>query len=79
MFVAAMLAAAAVTADRPQIVRAGLSQIPHTSRLYEAVELVLKQFEAGEKQQNVFKNIHRKYDEHDSHDWCHTISNAMIV
>ena len=23
--------------------------------------------------------IHKKYDEHNSHDWCHTISNAMIV
>ena len=23
--------------------------------------------------------IHEKYDEHNAHDWCHTISNAMIV
>lgn len=23
--------------------------------------------------------IHNKWNEHSSHDWCHTISNAMIV
>ena len=27
----------------------------------------------------IFKMIHEKYDEHSGHDWCHTISNAMIV
>lgn len=79
MFVSAMLAAAAVTADRTQILRAGLAQIPRTSRLHEAVTSVLEQFESGVSQQAVFKGIHRKYDEHSPHDWCHTIPNAMIV
>ena len=26
-----------------------------------------------------FDHIHRIYDEHSPHDWCHTLSNAMIV
>jgi len=41
MFVAAMLAAAAVTDDMEEIIRSGLAQIPYSSRLYAAVERLL--------------------------------------
>ena len=79
MFVAAMLAVAAVNSSIPDIILGGLAQIPHTSRLYEAVMEVLTGFEGGVSADDCFKRIHEKYDEHTSHGWCHTIPNAMIV
>lgn len=79
MFVAACLAAAAVTDDFEEIILAGLSEIPHTSRLFEGVMSVLEDFKAGTSSKECIDKIHAKYDEHDGHDWCHTISNAMIV
>lgn len=79
MFVAAMLAVAAETNNIKDIIFGGLAEIPHTSRLYEEIMLVLNGFENGVSQSDCFKTIHEKYDEHCAHDWCHTISNAMIV
>lgn len=79
MFVAAMLAAAAVTNEIETILLCGLAQIPYTSRLYEDVMFVLKAFRESVPQKDCFEHIHRKYDEYTSHGWCHTNSNAMIV
>ncbi|MBQ8894739.1 MAG: ADP-ribosylglycohydrolase family protein [Clostridia bacterium] len=79
MWVAAMLAAAACTGDIKTILAAGLSEIPHTSRLHEAVTDIIKGYEAGISQETCFADIHARYDEYTSHGWCHTISNAMIV
>jgi ADP-ribosylglycohydrolase len=79
MFVAAMLAVAAETNNIKDIILGGLAQIPHTSRLYEEIISVLSDFENGVSQSDCFNTIHKKYDEHSTHDWCHTISNAMIV
>lgn len=79
MFVAAMLAVAAVTDDMKEIVAGGLAQIPYTSRLYEDLMTVVRGYESGMSQQEIFQLIHRKYDEHSPHGWCHTNSNAMIV
>ncbi len=79
MFVAAMLACAAETDNIKDIILGGLAEIPHTSRLYEEIMLVLDGFEKGVSKEACFKSIHEKYDEHITHDWCHTISNAMIV
>lgn len=79
MLASAMIAAAACTQDIPTIIRNGLAQIPHTSRLYEAVSDVLTGWEKGVSQEECFADIHTRYDEHNAHDWCHTISNAMIV
>ena len=79
MWVSAMLAAAAATRDIPTIIRSGLAQIPHTSRLHEAVSQVLMWFETGISSEKCFANIHARFDEFVEHDWCHTISNAMIV
>ncbi len=79
MLVAAMLATAAVTDDMKEIIMGGLSQIPYTSRLYEAVLEVLTGYESGVTEKECFAAVHRRYDEHDPHDWCHTISNAVIV
>jgi ADP-ribosylglycohydrolase len=79
MFVAAMVAAAAVTNDIKEIILCGLSQIPKTSRLYEAINNVICQYDNGTSQKDCFADIHNKFDEFTSHGWCHTISNAMIV
>ena len=79
MFVAAMLAVAAITDDIEKIILGGLAQIPDTSRLYEDVMSVLDSYKSGVSQKACFDKIHEKYDEYTSHGWCHTISNAMIV
>ena len=79
MFVAAMLAAAACTDDMKTVILAGLAQIPHTSRLYEAVMWVLTGYENGLSAKDCFAEVHNRYDEHMGYGWCHTISNAMIV
>lgn len=79
MFAAAMISAAFCTEDIKLIIEEGLAQIPHTSRLYEAVSDVIAEYESGVSQKDCFADIHSRYDEHSAHDWCHTISNAMIV
>lgn len=79
MWVAAMLAAAAVTDDIEEIIRAGLSEIPERSRLTEDVRLVLGWRKAGYRWEEALDMIHERYDESHPHHWCHTNSNAMIV
>lgn len=79
MFVAAMLAAAAVTKNFEEIIRCGLAQIPCTSRLYSEITYVLDEYKKGATAKTVFDAIHSKYDEHTGYGWCHTIPNAMIV
>lgn len=79
MFISAMLACAAVTDNIEDIIRGGLAQIPHTSRLYEAVNQTILDYHSGVPQQDCFRKIHVAYDEYTGYGWCHTISNAMIV
>ena len=79
MFAAAMIAVAGVTSDLKDIVLGGLAQIPQTSRLHKDVMSVVTDWENGVPQEEAFANIHRQWDEHIQHDWCHTNSNAMIV
>lgn len=79
MFVAAMIASAAATDEIEEITESGLSVIPRTSRLYEAVEVLINDYRSGVKQCDAFKKIHERFDEFSEHDWCHTIPNALIV
>lgn len=79
MLVAAMIAIAGETNNVKDIILGGLAEIPHTSRLYEDVTFILDGFENGVSKADCFKAIHKKYDEHTGHGWCHTIPNAMIV
>ena len=79
MWAAAMIACAAVTENIKDIILGGLAQIPQGSRLYEAISGVLTDWENGMTQEACFAKIHQTYDEHSTHDWCHTISNAVIV
>jgi len=79
MFAAAMIAQAAVESDIEKTIEAGLAQIPAASRLYESVMKVVDGWRGGMTQQACHEMIHKDWDEHNAHDWCHTISNAMIV
>jgi len=79
MYIAAMLAAAAVESDIPTIITAGLGQIPEKSRLYEQVTQIIDCYKNGKSQEETFAFIHEQWSEYTSHGWCHTISNAMIV
>ncbi|MBQ2775321.1 MAG: ADP-ribosylglycohydrolase family protein [Clostridia bacterium] len=79
MFVSAMIACAAVTDNIEDIILGGLAQIPHTSRLHEAIINVLNDYKNGVSLDDCRKKIHSKFDEHSGYGWCHTISNAMIV
>ena len=79
MFASAMIAGAAITTDIEKIIEIGLGEIPHTSRLHESITGLLTAYRAGMSQKECFDDIHKRYDEHNEHDWCHTISNAMIV
>lgn len=79
MWVAAMLAAAFVLPSWPEIIRAGLAQIPRRSRLHEGVERILVAHETGRTHDEIIESIHDEWDELVQHDWCHTISNAQVV
>jgi ADP-ribosylglycohydrolase/plasmid stabilization system protein ParE len=79
MFVAAMLAAAAVTDDVHAVIEAGLGQIPENCRLAEAVRGVVREFDEGAPQAECFRRIHERWDEFQLYDWVHTIPNAEIV
>ncbi len=79
MFVAAMIAQAAVCNDIYQVVESGLKEIPSKSRLASEINKVLMWYREGVEEEEVFARIHTMYDEYYQHDWCHTNSNAMIV
>ena len=48
MWIASMLAKAAVNDDMPTIIRSGMKQIPKKSRLYEELAEILSRFESGD-------------------------------
>lgn len=86
MFVAAMLSAAAVSDDIEEIIRAGMAQIPRRSRLYAKIMETLDNRLKYTNWEQAIDAVHEEYDEdstqdekHISFDWCHTISNAVIV
>lgn len=79
MYVAALLAAAAVCSDMETVIQAGMGQIPAACRLRCALDQVCGWYREGLEAQRLFDKIHTLYDECNPHHWCHTISNAMIV
>ena len=79
MFVAAMLAVAAVCDDIKTVILRGLAEIPEKSRLYVEILELLTLYEAGKTSEDCIAFIHARYDENSSHGWCHTVSNALIV
>ena len=81
MWVAAMLAAAAVAAtDNPaEIIEIGLSQVPARSRFTEGIRDVLTWRKQGSSYAQAVDRIHKRWNEHNWHDWHHTIANAQLV
>ena len=79
MFVSAMIAAAFSTKNPEEVIRCGMAEIPSTSRLYEAIEKVLEGYNSCTSEKDFFEDLHKRWNEQSSHDWCHTISNAEIV
>ena len=79
MFVSAMIACAYTENDPKRIIECGLSYIPTTSRLYEAIKNVIAIYSDNKTYEECKEYIHSLFDDHLSHHWCHTISNAMIV
>lgn len=79
MWVAALLALAAVSDSVQEALRASLQFIPQTSRLMKHLTEVLRDFEENASAEQCFAHIHARWDEFSAHDWCHTISNAEIV
>jgi len=79
MWAAAMIAAAYVTDDAEEAIRAGLAQIPGKCRLAEGVSRILAQRRDGLTYEETIADLRTRWDEYKAHDWCHTISNAEIV
>lgn len=79
MFVAAMLAWAAVSRNTEEVLLAGLDEIPDTSRLHHRIREVLELYRQEKTYDDVIALILRDYNDEDPLDWGHTISNAMIV
>jgi ADP-ribosylglycohydrolase len=79
MWVAAMLAAAPVVASRERLLLAGLAQIPATSRLAEAIEDALDQYERGLTYDEAVAVVGDRWDESTLYGKFHAISNARIV
>ena len=79
MYIAAMIAAAAVTNDMRTVIETGLAYIPAKSRLTEEIRYIIGLYDGGMSALDIIEEIHKKYNEHSAHDWCSTIANAMIV
>jgi hypothetical protein len=79
MWAAAMIAAAFVTEDLGTILEAGLGEIPARCRLSEAVRSVMEWRREDLSYDEATERIHQSWNEERAHDWCHTISNAMVV
>lgn len=79
LFAAAMISVAAVECEPARIVRAGLSQIPATSRLAVAVYATLDAHCRGADVAELLGAVYADWDEAEPFDWCHVIPNALIV
>jgi len=76
MLAAAMIGAAYVERDVEKIIEVGLSEIPRSCRLAEAVSSVVRWWNGSRNWQAVADNIDARYGDLQG---CHTITNAAIV
>ncbi|MDB6093623.1 MAG: ADP-ribosylglycohydrolase [Verrucomicrobia bacterium] len=79
MWVAAMLAAASVISSWPDIIRAGLAQVPRRSRLRTGLDRILAEHAEGRTFDEIIDGVHREWNELTHYGGVHTISNAQIV
>jgi len=78
MLMAAAIAAGPYCRTPEELLRAGLSEIPRTSRLFADVSEVIDWHGQGLSYDQAVARIHERWDETTGHHWCHTNSNAMI-
>ena len=79
MFIAAMIAEAAVSNDIPHIIKTGIDCIPQNSRLKAAIDRVFAMYDEGLTFMEAIDRIHERYPQEELHNAVHTIPNAMIV
>jgi ADP-ribosylglycohydrolase len=79
MFIAAMIAVAAVCDDVREVIEQALWEIPGNCRLRRDIDLVLGWHTNGDSVDDVIARIHGAYDEYSATGWCYTNANAMIV
>lgn len=79
MWVAAMLAAAPFVDGVREVLQVGLSEIPARCRLAADVQEVISWKDAGHSFDEAVSHLHQRWDEKNSHHWCHTLSNAQAV
>jgi len=79
MYVAAMLAAAAVTDDIRTVINTGLAYIPENSRMMRDLKKIIALYDSGMSAEDIIVEIQKDYDEYSQVGWCYTNSNAMIV
>ncbi|MFB6112120.1 MAG: ADP-ribosylglycohydrolase family protein [Halobacteriaceae archaeon] len=76
---AAMIAAAPLVESVSALLDAGLGQVPEKTRLTEAVETVRDWHGAGLSAEAAIDRVHERWDESDTYDWVHAISNAEVL
>lgn len=76
MWVAAMIAKAGVSENIREIIDAGLSVIPKTSRFYEHIKRVVAEFDSGLSAKDIKNAVYSRFD---VTQWVHTLPNAEIV
>ena len=79
VWIAVMLSLAASIKDIDKVLCMSLDYIPPESRLHEVLENVVTWKKGGANWENSLDRIHDIYDENCRYDWCHVLSNAMIV
>lgn len=79
IWVAAMLAGAAVLDDVAAVIETGLAQIPAECRLTAAIRNVMKWYADGKSFDEFMVDFNTRWDDACKHHWCHTISNAELV
>lgn len=79
MWVAAMVSWALVCDDVREAIEVGMTCIPKTSRLFEALQRQLRNRDLLPSVGAAVEDVRARWNEHDPYDWCHTISNAEIV
>lgn len=79
MYIAALLSMAPVQMPMADKVRAALLQVPPKSRLHEKLAALCSAAAAGQSYSQAMECIYAQYNESDGYDWCHAISNALVV
>ncbi|MBR4744075.1 MAG: ADP-ribosylglycohydrolase family protein [Oscillospiraceae bacterium] len=79
MFIAALIAAAAVTDSPLAAIEAGLDEIPEKCRLRMYVDKVIALWKEGRPWEDAYHTVQQDFDEFTDYGWCHAAANCMIV